>query len=418
MRDRRRIQCGTRSGCPAPAEVLSCVAIIAWLWGGASSGIAEETASVARVAARPERSVAARASAAMRVRELYRDAPSQWPPPHVDQGVLWSELGVLPPVEHPESNPFSREKVLLGRALFFDSRLSASGKLSCASCHDPDLAWADGRAVAQPPARQPGRNTPSIRNAAYRRTLFWDGRADTLEQQAEEALLNPLEMAASSAHVVGLISASSGYRDLFTAAFPEGGVTLSRAVQAIACFERTIVGGRSRFDAFLRGESQSLSDAEMLGLDLFRREARCMNCHHGPTFSDGRLHVLGLSFFGKSNEDLGRYGVSGDPADSGRFLTPSLRDVTHTGPLMHSGIFMLHGVLNMYNAGMARPRRNGLWKDDPLFPITSPHVKPLGLNRQDLSDLAAFLGSLEEPLDRDDRPRLPDAEPPIINAAR
>lgn len=143
-----------------------------------------------------------------------------------------------------------------------------------------------------------------------------------------------------------------------------------------------------------------------------------MNCHHGPTFSDDRLHVLGLSFFGKSNEDLGRYAVSGDPADSGRFLTPSLRDVTRTTPLMHSGLFSLSGVLNMYNAGMGRPRRRGYRQDDPLFPVTSPHLRPLGLNRQDLADLSAFLGALEEPADRERPPQLPAIEAPDVTAGR
>jgi cytochrome c peroxidase len=135
-----------------------------------------------------------------------------------------------------------------------------------------------------------------------------------------------------------------------------------------------------------------------------------MNCHHGPTFSDDRLHVLGLSFFGKSNEDLGRYDVSTDPADSGRFLTPSLRDVTRTQPLMHSGRFSLSGVLNMYNAGMVTLKRQPYQRDDPLFPVKSPHLKPLGLNRQDLADLEAFLAALAEPRQRVLPPALPEIE--------
>ncbi len=401
--------------CLIPCGRSRRVAFVVYVvFGAASSAMllavrGAEPQSDERVAARPERSDAERAAAAQVLRNAYRRPPGDWPAPHVDDGVVWREIGLLPPVVHPPANQWSHEKAQLGELLFFDQRLSAVGNLACGSCHDPSRAWTDGRAISQPPGRSPGRNTPSIRNVAHRTALYWDGRAATLEQQAEEALRSPLEMAASSDHVVGLVAASPRYLELFTAAFPDRPVSLSAVVEAIACYERTIVGGRSRFDAFLRGDGEALSDAEILGLNLFRREARCMHCHHGPTFSDDRLHVLGLSFFGKSNEDLGRYRVSGDPADSGRFLTPSLRDVTRTPPFMHSGSFPLSGVLNMYNAGMVRLRRRGAWRDDPLVPVTSPHLKPLGLNRQDLADLAAFLAALEEPPDPERPPQLPVA---------
>ena len=138
-----------------------------------------------------------------------------------------------------------------------------------------------------------------------------------------------------------------------------------------------------------------------------------MNCHHGPAFSDGRFHDLGLSFYGRSNEDLGRHAVTGAVGDRGRFRTPTLRDVTHTTPLMHTGMFELRGVLNMYNAGMVTLKRQPYQHDDPLVPVKSPHLKPLGLNRQDLADLEAFLGALAEPRQRVLPPELPeiDAEP-------
>jgi cytochrome c peroxidase len=215
-------------------------------------------------------------------------------------------------------------------------------------------------------------------------------------------------MAANRDDVVRLLTGIPVYRKLFAAAFPDRPIEFSRVVEAVACFERTIVGGRSRFDGFMKGDAAALSDSEILGLDLFRREARCMNCHHGPVFSDGRFHDLGLSFYGRSNADAGRYDVSGDPKENGRFRTPTLRDVTQTAPLMHTGLFQLAGVLNMYNAGMPTLRRYDYQKQDPLFPVKSPHLKPLGLNRQDLADLAAFLGSLDEPLHTMRPPVLPE----------
>lgn len=122
-----------------------------------------------------------------------------------------------------------------------------------------------------------------------------------------------------------------------------------------------------------------------------------MNCHHGPLFSDGQFHDLGLSYYGRSLEDLGRFEITHEATDVGRFRTPSLRDVTRTNPLMHNGLFELSGVLAMYNVGMVTMKRQAHQVDDPLFPKKSPLLKPLGLNRQDLADLQAFLGTLEEP---------------------
>ena len=374
---------------------------------------AAEPAAPAKKPPRSDRSAAARAEAARQLRDVYRRDPASWPAPHVDPGVEWREIGLLPQVVHPEGNPFNAAKADLGRLLFFDVRLSADGKMACVSCHEPNLGWADGRAVSQPHGRAPDRNTPTIRNVAFQTHLFWDGRANSLERQVEDALTNPAEMAADRAAVVRLLARSPGYRRRFAEAFAERPLEFASVVEAVACFERTIVSGRSRFDRFMRGDDGALSDEELLGLDLFRRDARCMNCHHGPAFSDGRFHDLGLSFYGRSNEDLGRHAVTGAAGDRGRFRTPTLRDVTHTTPLMHTGMFELRGVLNMYNAGMVTLKRQPYQRDDPLVPVKSPHLKPLGLNRQDLADLEAFLGALAEPRQRVLPPELPeiDAEP-------
>ena len=338
---------------------------------------------------------------AQSVVDSYRCSSNRWPAPQIDPGVQWQELGPLPEVEHPQQNPFSPAKAALGKSLFFDPRLSGSREIACASCHDPDLAWADGRTVSFGHHREPlKRNAPTIRNIAFQQSLFWDGRAGTIEQQVEQVLLNPAEMHITRQQLVVAVAAVPDYRKQFTAAFDDPDVSFDRVVQALACFQRTVVGGRSRFDRFVRGEYDLLSDAEVRGLDLFRRKARCLNCHHGPLFSDGRFHDVGLSYYGRRTEDLGRYRVTGRPEDVGRFRTPSLRDVTKTEPLMHNGLFKLSGVLNMYNAGMPTLKRQAYQQNDPLFPTKSPHLKPLGLSRQELADLAAFLGTLEEPYRR------------------
>lgn len=375
------------------ARLLACAVALAVV----ETVFADEPPAREKIPARAERAPAERRALAHRLRGVYAGPPAAWPVPWIDQGVAWRELGLLPAVEHPPENPPGPAKAALGRALFFDPRLSASGRMSCATCHRPDRGWADGKAVSLPHGGVPARNTPTIRNAAFQEMLFWDGRATSLEAQAAEALTDPHEMAATPEHVIDTIATIPRYRDLYAAAFPGRPFEFGAIVQTIACFERTVVGGRSRFDDFLRGDGLALSDAEILGLDLFRREGRCLTCHHGPTFSDGRFHDLGLSFHGRSNEDLGRARITRDPADKGRFRTPSLRDVTNTAPFMHTGMFQLRGVLNMYDAGMATLKRQPFERDDQTFPVKSPLLKPLGLNRRDLADLEAFLGALAEP---------------------
>jgi len=386
-------------------RMLACVSAMLAAGGGLAGVIsAADPAVPTRIPPRVEQPAEERAARARVLRQTYAGPVATWPAPHVDPGVEWRELGLLPAVVHPPENPFATAKAELGRALFFDPRLSASGRVACGTCHKPEHGWAESREVSIPHGAVPGRNTPTVRNAAFQAALFWDGRAASLEAQAAEALADPHEMAATPAHVIDTIANTPAHRDRYAEAFPGRPLEFTAVAEAIACFERTLVGGRSRFDAFLRGDSTALTDPELLGLDLFRREGRCLNCHHGPTLSDGRFHDLGLSFHGRSNEDLGRHGVTRDPADKGRFRTPSLRDVTNTPPFMHTGMFQLRGVLNMYNAGMATLKRQPFERDDPTFPVKSPLLKPLGLNRQDLADLEAFLGALAEPATSGPRP--------------
>lgn len=366
--------------------------------------------TIERPPPRPMEEPEARQDRIAMLREIYAGPPSGWPSPDVDEGVDWVELSLLPEPEHPADNPFSKEKAELGKMLFFDPRLSGSGQIACASCHDPDLAWADGRTTAFGHDREPlRRNAPTVQNSAFMPSLFWDGRSDSLEDQAEAVLLNPQEMH-SEEGVLGRLAEIPEYRAAFAEAFEtveDEPITVERTARALATFERTLVGGRSRFDAFLKGDRDALSDEAISGLDFFRREARCLNCHHGPTFSDGQFHDLGLSYYGRSLEDLGRFRVTDEPEDVGRFRTPSLRNIAATGPYMHNGLFELDGVLRMYDAGMATLRPKPDQEDDPLFPTKSPLLKPLGLNAQDRDDLRAFLESLTEPRTRVRAPDLP-----------
>jgi cytochrome c peroxidase len=166
--------------------------------------MAEE--SPERLAPRPERTADERKARADELRRVYAADPSTWPAPHVDPDVKWKEIGLLPEVEHPADNPHTTEKETLGKTLFFDPRLSGSGQIACASCHDPDLGWADGRTTSFGHSRkQLARNSPTIRNTAFQQRLFWDGRADSLEDQARQVLMNPDEMRSGPEHVVALL---------------------------------------------------------------------------------------------------------------------------------------------------------------------------------------------------------------------
>ncbi len=362
-----------------------------------------------RVQPRPVETPEQLAARTQSLREQYSLPPEQWPAPLVDEGVKWVELGLLPELPKVD-NPRTRARVELGRKLFFDPRLSRTGEMACASCHDPDLAWADGRTVSFGLGRvELRRNAPSLLNAVHMESLFWDGRAGSLEDQARQVLLNPDEMGSSPEVLTERIASVPGYQAAFQEVFGNEEVTLDRAAQAIAEFERTIVGGRSAFDTFLKGKPEALSDAAVRGLDVFRREGRCMNCHHGPLLTDHQFHDVGLSYYGRAFEDLGRYRVTNEAGDVGRFRTPTLRNVSETGPYMHNGLFGLPNVLRMYNAGMPtlvpKPEQEG----DLLFPRKSPLLRPLGLNPQDLEDLEAFLESFAEPRTRHRPPDLPQA---------
>lgn len=348
---------------------------------------------------------------AKELRAIYSGPVSDWPRPTIDAGVEYREIGKLSPTpEFPAENPFTKEKEALGRALFFDPRLSGSGQIACASCHDPDLAWADGRTVSFGHSRTAlKRNAPSILFSAYQKSLFWDGRAASLEEQFNGPVIAHDEMNGDPQTIEARLDAVPEYREQFKQVFGADHVTLANAAKAVATFERGVskLAGRSDFDRFMSGKANALSDAAVRGLHVFRTSGRCMNCHSGPLFTDGQFHDLGFSFYGRKLQDLGRYEVTKEAKDVGRFRTPSLRDVGRTRPYMHNGLLELPGVIAAYNAGMVSLTRSKDQKDDPLFPTKDKLLKPLGLGSLERDDLKEFLLSLDEPLLRVRPPALP-----------
>ena len=321
----------------------------------------------------------------------YRAPISDWPEFTVDPSVQAQELSPLPQL--PVVPWHTPETETLGKQLFFDPRLSGSGQIACASCHDPNLGWTDGKRVSFGHDRQRGsRNAMTLLNVAYFNELFWDGRAKGLLDLIAQPIQNPIEMNESIDSVTIRLARSEEYKAAFKNAFGSSGITPERIAQAIASFLRTIVSSRSRFDRFAMGNYEVMTDIEIAGMHLFRTKARCMNCHHGPLLSDGKFHHTGLSYFERRFEDLGRFHVTGDKDDRGRFKTPSLRDVKFTGPWMHNGLFTnFDGVLRLYNHGVTF---NSRVQKKPNAPPLSPLIRPLGMSKTEIASLDAFLNAL------------------------
>ncbi len=333
------------------------------------------------------------------VRAEYAKSPAEWPAPTLDEGVIHQELGIPGPIPSPPDNEPTPDNKKLGLALFFDPRLSGSQQISCSRCHDPEKAWADGRSQATGVFMEAlPRNTPSLAGVGHAKSLMWDGRFQTLERQAIDVIVNPKEMAGNPQEIVARLTAEKDfYGPMFHAAFGDPEIIFERVVKALASFQRGLRVGNSRFDRFLSGKHDALKDDELVGLHLFRTQARCINCHNGPMLSDYQFHNDGLTYYGRRFEDFGLYAVTKKPEDMGKFRTPPLRNVGHTDPWMHNGLFTdLRGILNLYNAGMPQPKRKDHQKEDSLFPITSRLLKPLKLDKQQLADLEAFLHTLDE----------------------
>ncbi len=318
------------------------------------------------------------------------------------------------PLTAPQSSD-TKSKVELGRALFFDKRLSEDGTVSCATCHDPASAFASGDAVARGVREQKGtRNAPTLLNSVFSKSYFWDGRAATLEEQAKQPLLNANEMGVKSEEaLVERVSAIDEYRKTFRRVFPREGITIDTIADAIAAFERSLVSRNAPFDRFISGDKNALSDLQKQGWELFKGKAKCSDCHtHSaavPLFTDAKFHNTGvrakeLTFAALSQRadevkhltsnpsrlahdpqfsDLGRFLVTRETKDLGAFKTPTLRDVELTGPYMHDGsIRTLLDVLRFYDQGGVKN------------PMLDEKMTPLNLTEHEMNAIVEFLRAL------------------------
>lgn len=279
----------------------------------------------------------------------------------------------------PSANPITGPKLALGRRLFSERRLSVDGRTACVSCHDPARAFTDGRRLPLGVHRRVGRrNVPSLLNRAYGTSFFWDGRAESLEDQVRMALAGSVDLGSSAAAAASRIAHDQGYAAAFQTAFGSS-VSTDGLVEALATFVRGQLSGASAFDRFVAGDRAALSSAARAGFELFTGTARCARCHAGPLLSDEAFHNTGVSY----GRDLGRFEVTGRPEDLGTFKTPSLRNVAITAPYMHDGsVATLEAVIDFYARGAG------------ANPHLDDQIRPLVLSATERRALLAFLRSL------------------------
>jgi cytochrome c peroxidase len=291
-------------------------------------------------------------------------------------------LGNLPAVVAPPDNPQTTTKILLGKKLYFDTRLSKDNTISCATCHDPAKGWSDAGPTSKGIGNQlGGRRSPPVVNSAYNPLQFWDGRAPSLEEQAKGPIQNPIEMGNTHEVMIRTVSDIPGYVEEFRQVFGTAPITVDQVAQAIAAFERTVVTTDSPFDRFVRGDDAALTRLEKQGLEIFNGKGHCTACHWGGQFSDGRFHNLGVEPIDPAKPDAGRFAVTKDSTDLGRFKTPTVRDAALRAPYMHTGgEKTLEDVVRLYNRG-------GGEEDDNLDPL----MVPLGLSEREVQALVAFM---------------------------
>ena len=245
-------------------------------------------------------------------------------------------------VPQPKDNKMTPNRIELGKLLYFDTRLSSSEKISCATCHHPKHGWTDenptSKAVGHEGAVGP-RNSPVVLNTAYQNRQFWDGRVRTLEQQALGPIEADVEMNMPLAVLIPKLNKIKGYQKLFKKAYPKskGTITNEYLAKAIASFERTVVSTEAPFDRYAKGDKKAITKEAKEGFELFKGKAKCTACHDGFNFTDGSFHNIGLNDGELSGKELGRYLVKRRGAWYGVMKTPTLRDVTKSYPYFHDG---------------------------------------------------------------------------------
>jgi len=329
------------------------------------------------------------------LRNRYRDYSSLQ-----DAGVGGLKSG-LPPLREG----FTPQQIDLGRYLFFDPILSADGTVSCASCHDPALGFADGQAQATGIGGQTlKRSAPSLWNVGFLSALLWDGSKSTLESQMQGPLYSPIEMGNTPAQLLATLNANTVYRPLFEQAFGTTPISLEHIYTAIAAFESSLVSLNSRYDLYAHGYHAALNEEEIAGLNVFRSfVARCAECHTPPLFTNQQLAVIGVADAPGEIFDAGAGAITGDATQRGAFRVPSLRNVARTAPYMHRGQKVtLADAAAFYTGGRGHEVPEG----EAL--MIHWHIWEPRLTDKEISLIVTFLGALT---DEGFMPEIPTAVP-------
>jgi cytochrome c peroxidase len=336
----------------------------------------------------------------------------------------------LPPIPWPEDAPPSAAKVALGDKLFHDARFSSTGTISCSTCHLADNAFTDSPLRVSEGIHQltGTRNAPTVVNAVYFSSMFWDGRSPSLADQALHPFLNPVEMGlASHDPILEILRSDPEYLSAFDAVFGKRGdkITMDEVTSAIAAFESVQVAGNSPFDRWYFGDDTTLTESQVRGFDLFVNQGRCVSCHRveqtQALFTDNRFHNIGVGINGiqadvpglagafleakatlaevdvqvltdARTSELGRFAVSRTFDDLGSFKTPTLRNIAVTAPYMHDGsLATLREVIEHYNNGGVTT------EGDAVNDFLSGGIRPLNLTEEQIDDLVAFMEALTSP---------------------
>lgn len=285
----------------------------------------------------------------------------------------------------PAQNQLTTERIELGKTLFFDSRLSANQAMSCATCHNPGLGWADAKAFSDGTNGLPlTRTTPSMVNMAFNNIYMWDGRVATIEQQVIGPITSPAEMNLSLEELNSIVSKDPSYKKDFAKAYPDERIDSQVIGKALASFVRTVVSNESDFDRWVKGDESAMSAEQVNGFKLFVDESKgnCVACHHPPNFTDNGFHNIGLSQ-DQDTSDPGRYALKPLRLMKGAFKTPTLREISLTAPYFHDGSSKsLEDVMAHYIDG--GKQSNSL----------SPNMKPLDLSDDESADLVRFMEAL------------------------
>ncbi len=304
----------------------------------------------------------------------------------------WQTLPGTAPA--PADNPTTTEKVELGRILYHDPRLSSTGTISCASCHNTMLGGEDNRPVAMGVNGQTGgRSAPTVWNSAFNAVQFWDGRAASLEEQAAGPVTNPIEMGMKSwDDVVARLQSIEGYQQLFSKAFGANSISKDNATKAIAAYERTLITPNSPYDKYVKGDKSALTEQQVSGMNKFE-ELGCKGCHSGPAFNGPgtymKFPMYSNGYFEaqyKFSADKGRFEATGNRADEHLWKVPTLRNIALTAPYFHNGsVKTLDTAVKL----MAKLQLNKELSD------------------QEIADIVAFLNALTGEFPRQAMPSLP-----------